>query len=242
MRRPSSAIVTGRRLQLLQESPVDQVEQLVFVGAIEDLLCFPGVKAETASPESGEIACETTISAWSTLPLSRRLGARASPRERPGGVLRRQCRLPLPGAGFRGPALRARRSARRRLAADRGRRRVFALWRRPWRALVALDGGRRTVVAMGVVLALMNVLLRCDRPATARHGGGDRVPAGDRAGGGRHAHGSERACAGDGGRRGLPAHRRPHRRGRSASPSPSPTRRCSRSTSFSPIGSPGTAG
>ena len=35
---------------------------------------------------------------------------------------------------------------------------VFALWRRPWRALVALDGdGRRTVVAMGVVLALMNV-------------------------------------------------------------------------------------
>jgi inner membrane transporter RhtA len=34
---------------------------------------------------------------------------------------------------------------------------VFALWRRPWRALVSLDGGgRRTVVAMGVVLALMN--------------------------------------------------------------------------------------
>jgi inner membrane transporter RhtA len=35
---------------------------------------------------------------------------------------------------------------------------VFALWRRPWRALVALDrSGRGTVVAMGVVLALMNV-------------------------------------------------------------------------------------
>ncbi|MGH3080205.1 MAG: EamA family transporter [Gaiellaceae bacterium] len=34
---------------------------------------------------------------------------------------------------------------------------VFALWRRPRRALVSLDGGgRRTVVAMGVVLALMN--------------------------------------------------------------------------------------
>jgi inner membrane transporter RhtA len=35
---------------------------------------------------------------------------------------------------------------------------VFALWRRPWRALVSLDrGGLRTVIAMGVVLALMNV-------------------------------------------------------------------------------------
>jgi inner membrane transporter RhtA len=35
---------------------------------------------------------------------------------------------------------------------------VFALWRRPWWALVALDrNGRGTVVAMGVVLALMNV-------------------------------------------------------------------------------------
>jgi inner membrane transporter RhtA len=34
---------------------------------------------------------------------------------------------------------------------------VFALWRRPWRVLTVLDGsGRRTVVAMGVVLALMN--------------------------------------------------------------------------------------
>jgi inner membrane transporter RhtA len=34
---------------------------------------------------------------------------------------------------------------------------VFALWRRPWRGLARLDGGgRRTVVAMGVVLAVMN--------------------------------------------------------------------------------------
>jgi inner membrane transporter RhtA len=34
---------------------------------------------------------------------------------------------------------------------------VFALWRRPWRALAGLEGGAlRTVVAMGVVLALMN--------------------------------------------------------------------------------------
>lgn len=34
---------------------------------------------------------------------------------------------------------------------------VFALWRRPWRAAGRLDSaGRRTLVAMGVVLALMN--------------------------------------------------------------------------------------
>jgi inner membrane transporter RhtA len=35
---------------------------------------------------------------------------------------------------------------------------VFAAWRRPWRAFTALDrGARRPVVAMGVVLAVMNV-------------------------------------------------------------------------------------
>lgn len=35
---------------------------------------------------------------------------------------------------------------------------VFALWRRPWRYFRTLDrGARRTVVALGVVLALMNV-------------------------------------------------------------------------------------
>jgi len=35
---------------------------------------------------------------------------------------------------------------------------VFALWRRPWRALASLAGrARRTVVAMGAVLAIMNV-------------------------------------------------------------------------------------
>jgi len=34
---------------------------------------------------------------------------------------------------------------------------VFALWRRPWRAFAEVDGdARRTVVAMGLVLALMN--------------------------------------------------------------------------------------
>ena len=34
---------------------------------------------------------------------------------------------------------------------------IFALWRRPWRGLAALDrGGRRTLLATGVVLALMN--------------------------------------------------------------------------------------
>jgi inner membrane transporter RhtA len=35
---------------------------------------------------------------------------------------------------------------------------VFALWRRPWRAFARLDaGGRRTILAWGVVLAAMNV-------------------------------------------------------------------------------------
>jgi inner membrane transporter RhtA len=35
---------------------------------------------------------------------------------------------------------------------------VFALWRRPWRTLAALEAsGRRLVVAMGTVLAVMNV-------------------------------------------------------------------------------------
>jgi inner membrane transporter RhtA len=34
---------------------------------------------------------------------------------------------------------------------------VFAAWRRPWRGLAALDGeGRRTLLAMGAVLAVMN--------------------------------------------------------------------------------------
>jgi inner membrane transporter RhtA len=34
---------------------------------------------------------------------------------------------------------------------------VFAVWRRPWRTFAVLDaGGRKTVVAMGVVLAAMN--------------------------------------------------------------------------------------
>src|SRR5438128_4104788 len=35
---------------------------------------------------------------------------------------------------------------------------VFALWRRPWRAMLRVDRpGRRLVVAWGVVLAVMNV-------------------------------------------------------------------------------------
>src|SRR5215210_9475757 len=34
---------------------------------------------------------------------------------------------------------------------------VFAAWRRPWRAVVALDAaGRRNVAAMGIVLGVMN--------------------------------------------------------------------------------------
>src|SRR5436190_17869111 len=43
---------------------------------------------------------------------------------------------------------------------------VFALWRRPWRAFRRLDrGGRRNVVALGAVLAVMNA---CFYEAIAR--------------------------------------------------------------------------
>ena len=57
------------------------------------------------------------------------------------------------------------------------------------------------------------LLLHLDRPPTSRHGGGDRVPPGDRIGRSRSAHGAKRARPRLGRRRGLPAHRRPHRRG-----------------------------
>jgi len=60
---------------------------------------------------------------------------------------------------------------------------VFALWRRPWRVLAALDrDGRRLLLAWGVVPAVMNV---CFYRAISRlplgDPRGDRVPAGDRA-------------------------------------------------------------
>ena len=47
---------------------------------------------------------------------------------------------------------------------------VFALWRRPWRAFVALDrSGRRLLLALGRRAGRHErVLLRGDRPAAAR--------------------------------------------------------------------------
>jgi inner membrane transporter RhtA len=35
---------------------------------------------------------------------------------------------------------------------------IYALWRRPWRSRAWLDGARRTVIGMGVVLGLMNAV------------------------------------------------------------------------------------
>ena len=59
---------------------------------------------------------------------------------------------------------------------------IFAVWRRPWRAFAAQDReGRRLLLAWGAVLARdERLLLHRDRPAAARHGRGDRVPAGHR--------------------------------------------------------------
>ena len=82
--------------------------------------------------------------------------------------------------------------ARHRVAADRRRGARAA---RP-------GGGRggccasRTLLALGAVLARDELLLLPrDRPAAARHGRGDRVPAGDRAGRAGRAHAAQRRGA-----------------------------------------------
>ena len=98
------------------------------------------------------------------------------------------------GPGVRGAAVRARRRARRRVAADRlrgrGLRAVAAAVARvrrarPRRPPPAARLGRR---ARGDEL----LLLPGDRPAAARHRRGDRVPAGDRARRARRAHAAQR--------------------------------------------------
>ena len=110
------------------------------------------------------------------------------------GVLHRQRGLPLPRPGVRGAAVRARRRARRGVAADRlGRADLRALapavarvrraGRAPDAACSCLGGGPG---------ADERVLLHRHRPAAARHGRGDRVPAGDRARGARRAHAAQR--------------------------------------------------
>ena len=67
---------------------------------------------------------------------------------------------------------------------------VFAIWRRPWRTLRELDPStQRLLIAWGAVLAVMNCCFyEAIAPAAARHGRGDRVPAGDRARRARRAH------------------------------------------------------
>ena len=88
---------------------------------------------------------------------------------------------------------------------------VFALWRRPWRTLARSTGaaaaarlGRR---AGGDEL----LVLPRHRPAAAGHRGGDRVPAGGRAGRVRRAHAAQPRGAAAGRARRVPAHRRPAR-------------------------------
>ncbi len=129
-------------------------------------------------------------------------------------VLRRQRDLPLPRPRLRGAAVRPRRGARRRVAADRRPPRSSSpLWRRPWRVWRDLPrDGRILLLQWGAVLALMNC---CFYIAI------DRLPLGTVAAieflpvvllaalGARIA--PQRARAGAGGRRRLPAHRRPPR-------------------------------
>ena len=104
----------------------------------------------------------------------------ASPAPR---LLRRQRDLPLPRPGLRRPPVRPRRGPRRRVAADRLRRaRLRAVAApvarvrraRPPRPPARAGLGRRAG-------AHELLLLRRDRPAAARHGRRDRVPARDRA-------------------------------------------------------------
>ena len=99
-------------------------------------------------------------------------------------LLRRQRRLPLPRPGVRGAALRARRRARRRLAADRVRRADL-------RGLAAAVAGVRGAGPRGPAPAARlgrgagadeRLLLRWRSTGSPLgHGRGDRVPARDRA-------------------------------------------------------------
>ena len=155
---------------------------------------------------------------------------------RPPRLLRRQRRLPLPRTGVRRAPLRPRRRARRRLAADRCGRAVFALWRRPWRC----SDGSTSAAGDGRSLRGARarrderLLLPGDRPAAARHGRRDRVPAGDRAGGARDAdapHAARRSRSRSAASRRSPASG--SRASRSASRSPWRTPFSSRSTSCS---------
>ncbi len=98
-----------------------------------------------------------------------------------------------------------------RMAADRGRR------RRPVRLAPADRAAARAAAdgARGGARGDELLLLPRDRPAAARHGRRDRVPAGHRAGRARRADPAQRARARAGRRRRLPAHR-PPARGRAA--------------------------
>ena len=129
------------------------------------------------------------------------------------GVLRRQRGLPLPRAGIRRAPLRAGRAARRRLAADRHRRRRLralaeavarAARARPSRSSDRGRDGRRPG-------GHERLLLHRHRPPPAGDGRRDRVPAGHRAGRAGDANGPQRGRPRLGSRRRLSADRRAHR-------------------------------
>src|SRR5436190_1937944 len=114
---------------------------------------------------------------------------RANRRRATARLLRRERDLPLPRPVIRGPALRACRRARRRLAADRiGGARL----RRLAPPLAQVRGARSSGatadrVARRGLRRHERLLLHLDRPFAARDGGRDRVHRTDRGGGDRHA-------------------------------------------------------
>ena len=118
---------------------------------------------------------------------------------------------------------------------------VFAVWRRPWRRLLALDrSGRLLIVGLGAVFAVdeRDCFYSGDRPAAAGDGRGDRVHRPDRARAARRPSRAQRRRGRGRGRRRLPAHERAaSTASRSASRSRSPTPCCSPPTSSSPIAS-----
>ena len=97
----------------------------------------------------------------------------------------RQRRLPLPRPGVRRAAVRARRRARRGVAADRRRGARSSRSGGARGTLLRNPDGDRLGRRAGADELL---LLRRDRPAAAGDGGRDRVPAGDRARRDRRAH------------------------------------------------------
>ena len=123
LRHPQPAVGS----EFLEELQVDGVEELRFIGG--SVSC-PWLSRHLATElrRSAIPSCQLGrdhegVAISPALRSRSRLGGRllAAP---PRALLRRQRRLPLPRPRVRGAAVRARRAARRRLAADRERRRA----------------------------------------------------------------------------------------------------------------------